>query len=133
MATPKSIDATWKQVDRLIDERKLQEAVTLLDAIVEQARAAGDEAAWAKALVRRSQLAAALGGFETAVEQLKAAAWPSGSTPRAAVELYYAHALLDYLSAYDWEIRQRERVASGCVPNAHGCVIGSAGNAAAIG
>ena len=34
------------------------------------------------------------------------------SAARAAVELYYAHALLEYLSGYDWEIRQRERVVS---------------------
>ena len=60
--------------------------------------------------MRQSQVRTALGGLETAVEEMKAQAWPAGATARAAVELYYAHALLEYLSGYDWEIRQRERV-----------------------
>jgi uncharacterized protein YfaS (alpha-2-macroglobulin family) len=104
--------AAWKEIDRLLDEQKLQEAADRLGPLVESARAAGDEGNWAKALVRRSQVRTALGGLETAVEELKAAAWPAGGTARAAVELYYAHALLEYLSGYDWEIRQRERVVS---------------------
>jgi len=104
--------AAWKEIDRLLDEQKLQEAADRLGPLVERLRAGGDEAGWAKALVRRSQVRTALGGLETAVEELKAAAWPTGGTARAAVELYYAHALLEYLSGYGWEIRQRERVAA---------------------
>lgn len=102
--------AAWKEIDRLLDEQKLQEAADRLELLVASAREAGDEANWAKALVRQSQVAAALGGLETAVEQMKAQAWPEGGTARAAAELYYAHALLEYLTGYDWEIRQRERV-----------------------
>ncbi|MEO7974288.1 MAG: hypothetical protein ABIU84_11950, partial [Thermoanaerobaculia bacterium] len=90
----------------------LQEAADRLVPLVASARAAGDEAGWAKALVRQSQVATSLGGLETSVEQLKGQPWPEGSTSRAAVELYYAHALLEYLDGYDWEIRQRERVVS---------------------
>ena len=104
--------AAWKEIDRLLDEQKLQEAADRLGPLVESARTAGDETNWAKALVRQSQVRTALGGLETAVEELKAAAWPAGATARAAVELYYAHPLLEYLSGYDWEIRQRERVVS---------------------
>lgn len=104
--------AAWKEIDRLLDEQKLQAAADLLGPLIESSRAAGDEPNWAKALVRQSQVATALGGLETAVEQLKAEEWPPGSPARAAVELYYAHALLEYLSGYDWEIRQRERIVS---------------------
>ena len=104
--------AAWKEIDRLLDEQKLQEAADRLGPLVESARAAGDETTWAKALVRQSQVRTALGGLETAVEEMKAQEWPAGTTARAAVELYYAHALLEYLSGYDWEIRQRERVVS---------------------
>jgi uncharacterized protein YfaS (alpha-2-macroglobulin family) len=104
--------AAWKEIDRLLAEQKLQAAADRLEVLVRSARDAGDEANWAKALVRRSQVQTALGGLETAVEELKSAAWPRSSVPRAAVELYYAHALLEYLSGYDWEIRQRERVAA---------------------
>ncbi len=104
--------AAWNEIDRLLDEQKLQAAADRLELLVAEARAAGDEAIWAKALVRRSQVRTALGGLESAVEEMKAAEWPAGSTARAAVELYYAHALLEYLDGYDWEIRQRERVVS---------------------
>ena len=105
--------ADWKTIDRLIDEQKLEEAATAVTALVGKARAARDEATWAKALVRRSQLRTALGGLETAVEELKNEPWPAGAIARSAVELYYAHALLEYHSGYSWEIRQRELVASG--------------------
>ncbi|MBP9143102.1 MAG: hypothetical protein KBI44_01340, partial [Thermoanaerobaculia bacterium] len=104
--------AAWKEIDRLLDEQKLSEAADRLEPLVESARATGDEANWARALVRQSQVRTSLGGLETAVEEMKAQPWPPGSVARAAVELYYAHALLEYLSGYDWEIRQRERVVS---------------------
>jgi uncharacterized protein YfaS (alpha-2-macroglobulin family) len=104
--------AAWKEIDRLLDEQKLQQAADRLGLLVASAREAGDEANWAKALVRQSQVATGLGGLETAVEQMKAQPWPASGAARAAVELYYAHALLEYLSGYDWEIRQRERVVS---------------------
>ncbi|MDQ1349264.1 MAG: alpha-2-macroglobulin, partial [Acidobacteriota bacterium] len=109
---PMNATAAWKEIDRLLGEQKLQEAADRLAPLVASARAAGDEATWAKALVRQSQVRTALGGLETAVAEMKAAAWPAGATARAAVELYYAHALLEYLSGYSWEIRQRERVVS---------------------
>ncbi len=111
-ATEMSASAAWKEIDRLLDEQKLQQAADRLGSLVERTRTAGDETNWAKALVRQSQVRTALGGLETAVEELEAQSWPQGSIPRAAVELYYAHALLEYLSGYDWEIRQRERVVS---------------------
>ena len=109
---PMNATAAWKEIERLLGEQKLQEAADRLAPLVASARAAGDEATWAKALVRQSQVRTALGGLETAVAEMKAAAWPAGATARAAVELYYAHALLEYLSGYSWEIRQRERVVS---------------------
>ena len=107
-----SAGAAWKEIDRLLGEQKLQAAADQLVLLVESARTAGDEVNWAKALVRLSQARTALGGLETAVEELKSQAWPRASVSRAAVELYYAHALLEYLAGYDWEIRQRERVVS---------------------
>ena len=63
--------------------------------------------------MRSTQLGLALGGYETAVEALRAKAWPEAPLARAAVELYDAHALLGYLDAYGWEIGQRERVVGG--------------------
>ena len=107
-----NVSAAWKEIDRLLDEQKLAEAAERLSTLVASARAAGDEATWARGLVRQSQVRTALGGLETAVEEMKSQSWPGGDPARAAVELYYAHALLEYLSGYDWEIRQRERVVS---------------------
>ena len=110
--TSRSTIEAWREIDRLLDEQKLQEAADRLASLIANLAAAGDDANWAKALVRQSQVSTALGGLETSVEAMKAQPWPKGSTSRAAVELYYAHALLEYLSGYDWEIRQRERVVS---------------------
>ena len=104
--------ADWKAVEQLVSEQKLEAAAGKVQELVERAAKAGDDPGLARALVRRSQLRTALGGYETAVEELKAAAWPESPVARAAVELYYAHALLDYLENYDWEIRQRELVVS---------------------
>src|SRR6187401_678060 len=100
--------ADWKTVEQLVAEQKLEAAAAKVQELVDRAAKAGDDTGLAKALVRRSQLRTALGGYETAVEELKASAWPESPVARAAVELYYAHALLDYLENYDWEIRQRE-------------------------
>jgi hypothetical protein len=105
--------ASWREVDRLIDEQKLAEAVRRVETIETAARAAGDDAELAKALVRQAQLAVALGGYESAVEALRAKTWPSGPLARVTVELYDAQALAAYLDAYSWEVRQRERVVAG--------------------
>jgi alpha-2-macroglobulin len=103
----------WREVDRLLDEQKLAEAAKLVDAIELRARAAADDAEVARALVRSTQIALALGGFETAVEALRRKPWPEAPLARATVELYDAHALHAYLAVYGWEIAQRERVTGG--------------------
>lgn len=105
-------DADWRAIDRLIEEQKLAEAAAALEPLLEQARAAGADEAWARALVERTQLRIALGGYETAVEQLAAAPWPASPRADAAVRLYLARALAEYQQAYAWEIGRRERVAS---------------------
>jgi len=111
-AAPAGDRADWATVDRLIDEQKLQEAAKVVEALLGRARGRGDDAELARALIRRSQIEIALGGFETAVEELRAEPWPEAPLPRAAVELYDARALSTYLSAYGWEIARRERVAA---------------------
>ena len=105
--------ATWSEVDRLIDEQKLAEAAKLLDRLETAAREGQNDQELASVLVRQTQIGLALGGYETAVEALRAKAWPEEPLARATVELYDAHALLGYLGAYGWEIRQREKVVSG--------------------
>ena len=104
--------ATWKDVDRLVSEQKFEEAASAVGKIREAARAAGDEADDAKALVREVQLRTALHGYETSVRFLKDQPWPKGLLPRTTLRLFYAQSLVTYAQAYWWEIGQREKVSS---------------------
>ncbi|HVO50781.1 MAG TPA: alpha-2-macroglobulin family protein [Thermoanaerobaculia bacterium] len=103
---------TWKDVERLVSEQKFEEAAATVGRIREAARAAGDEADEAKALVREVQLRTALHGYETSVRFLKDQPWPQGLLPRTTLRLFYAQSLVTYAQAYSWEIGKRERVAS---------------------
>ncbi len=103
---------TWNEVDRLVSEQKLEAAATAVAQILERARAEGDAAEWARALVEATKLRIALAGYETAVRRLLDEPWPQDAVSRAVLDLYTAHALQTYAQAYSWEIRQRERVVS---------------------
>ncbi|MFI5118900.1 MAG: alpha-2-macroglobulin family protein [Thermoanaerobaculia bacterium] len=104
--------ATWKEVERLVSEQKLEEASQRVAKIREASRASGDEGEEAKALVREVQLRTALHGYETSVRFLKDQPWPKALLPRTALRLFYAQSLVTYARAYAWEVGQRERVAS---------------------
>src|SRR5271169_2606959 len=119
LARPSSDDAratdgasTWKEVERLVSEQKLEEASQRVARIREAARGAGDEADEAKALVREVQLRTALHGYETSVRFLKDQPWPKALLPRTALRLFYAQSLVTYARAYAWEVGRREKVAS---------------------
>jgi len=103
----------WKDADRLVSEHKLEAASEVFARLREDARRAGDEERWAKALIREAGLRMALHGNETAVRFLKDEPWPRGDLPRATLQLCYAHALVTYAEGDAWEIGQRERVAGG--------------------
>jgi hypothetical protein len=104
--------ASWREVERLVADQKLEEASRRVDQILRAARARRDEAEWTKALVREVQLRIGLHGYETAVRFLKEEPWPSGTLSRVTLELFYAQALVQYERAYSWEIAQRERIES---------------------
>ena len=104
--------ASWKEVERLVADQKLEEASRRVDQILRAARARKDEAEWTKALVREVQLRIGLHGYETAVRFLKEEPWPSGTLSRVTLELFYAQALVQYERAYSWEIARRERIES---------------------
>ncbi|HEX7527547.1 MAG TPA: MG2 domain-containing protein, partial [Thermoanaerobaculia bacterium] len=103
---------TWKEIERLVSEQKFEEAAGKVGKIREAARASGDEANEAKALVREVQLRTALHGYETSVRFLKDQPWPQSLLPRTTLRLFYAQSLVTYAQAYSWEIGKRERVAS---------------------
>ena len=100
----------WKAVDKLVSEQKLEEASAIVETIRKEAQASSNDDDWTRALVKRTQLRIALGGWETAVAELRAAPWPPSAQSKTVLDLYYAHALLSYLQGYSWEIAQRERV-----------------------
>ncbi|MBI2568150.1 MAG: hypothetical protein HYV63_14065 [Candidatus Schekmanbacteria bacterium] len=100
----------WKEVDALVNEQKLQEALRNVEVILSGARVAGDYGDWTKALIRSVQLQMGLNSFETAVRFMREQKWPDDKLASATLNLYYAHALLTYLDEYGWEIEQRARV-----------------------
>src|SRR3954469_19140859 len=81
---------SWQRFDELVDERKLQEALDLAEGLRESAAQKGDDAQWTKGLISEAMLRIQLGKYETAVQQLRAAAWPKAPEYRAVVQLYYA-------------------------------------------
>ena len=111
-ATPDGVErpGDWREVDRLIGEQKLEQAAAKLDKLRADAEQRGDDLTWMRALVRRTDVRIALGGFETAVRELREARWPQAPLARAGLDLYLAHALRTYLGAYSWEINRRERI-----------------------
>ncbi|GHG72259.1 MG2 domain-containing protein [Comamonas sp. JC664] len=103
---------SWKAIDTMVSEQKLEAAAQAAEARLEQAKKASDEAEWARALIRTVQLRTALHGYETSVRFLRDQPWPQGALHRATLNLYYANALVTYAQEYGWEVRQRETVAS---------------------
>ncbi len=102
----------WKKVDKLIEDQKLEEARTLIASIRDAAKQKGNGEEWTETLIKEVQLQVGLHGYETAVRFLREQPWPKDSLSQAALELYYAHSLMTYLSAYSWEIGRREKVES---------------------
>jgi uncharacterized protein YfaS (alpha-2-macroglobulin family) len=102
----------WKDVERLVNVQKFEEAATAVAKIREATRAAGAEREWARALVEEVQLRTALHGYETSVRFLREQPWPKGFVPHLTLDLFYARSLITYLQSYGWEIRQREKTES---------------------
>ncbi len=104
------LTAAWKEIERLIEEEKLEEASAATAKVLAAARDAGDAEDWTRALIQQVQLRMALHGYATAVRFLREEPWPSDPLHRAALGLFYAHSLAGYYDAYRWEVDQRERV-----------------------
>ncbi|MFP2933864.1 MG2 domain-containing protein, partial [Pyxidicoccus sp. 3LG] len=103
---------SWKAIDALVAEQKVEAAAQAAEARLERARGKADENEWTRALVRTVQLRSALHGYETAVRFLREQPWPKGTLQRATLNLFYANSLVTYAQAYGWEVRRREAVAS---------------------
>jgi len=103
--------AALAEIERLAnEEQKVQTAYDQAVALLESARAAGDEPLATRALIKAVKMKTGLSGYETAVRFLREQEWPKGQEERAVLDLSYGAALVSYLGAYSWEIRHRERV-----------------------
>lgn len=100
----------WKDVDKLIEDQKMEAAVAKAEALLKQAKAERNSEEWVRSLVRLTQLRMGLHGYETAVRFLKEQPWPDDVLGRTVLNLYYAFSLSTYAQTYSWEIRKRERV-----------------------
>ncbi|HEX8698909.1 MAG TPA: MG2 domain-containing protein, partial [Myxococcaceae bacterium] len=103
---------SWKDIDQLVSEQKLEAAAKAAEARLAQARTQTQEDEWTRALIRTVQLRTALHGYETSVRFLREQPWPKGTVPRVTLQLFYAQSLVTYAQAYGYEVRRRERVAS---------------------
>ncbi|MBK8010429.1 MAG: hypothetical protein IPK13_03715 [Deltaproteobacteria bacterium] len=101
---------TWEQIKKLTEDLKYREALAAANDRLEFAKSENAEADWLRALVTNTQLQIGLGGFETAIAELRAQPWPQSPLYRSTALLFYAQSLSAYLDAYFWEIQTRERV-----------------------
>ena len=101
---------SWHEIDRLVRDQKLKRASELVEVSLDRAQKEGDTETWTRALVEEARLKTALHGYEDAVRFLRKTPWPRDELSRTILDLVYAKALRDYIGAYSWEIRQRERV-----------------------
>ncbi|HEX4965243.1 MAG TPA: MG2 domain-containing protein [Thermoanaerobaculia bacterium] len=102
--------ARWDEIEKLTVENKLAAAEEKANALRVDARAAGDEETWARALARAVQARMSLGKWEEAVLLLEEEARPAGTVHRVLYDLLVAQALEGY--AYRWNTAQRTRVES---------------------
>lgn len=102
----------WSQVDKLIEEAKFEEAQKLVVKIREQAQKSDNGEEWTEALIKEVQFMTAQHGYESAVRFLREQSWPQDFLSQTSLELFFAQSLMNYLSAYSWEISKREKVES---------------------
>src|SRR4026208_881092 len=102
----------WQEIDRLIDEMKLQEAAQRLDEMLPAIRQPGDAEEIPRALVRGAQLRAASAEPGEAVRFLQSQPWPEGRRQHAVLSLFLAEALKNYYDNYRWLMWEKEAVLS---------------------
>ncbi|MDH7600319.1 MAG: hypothetical protein QHH07_11905, partial [Sedimentisphaerales bacterium] len=99
-----------KEVDRLQDQQRYQEALRPLEQILEQARKDRDSQQQTQAMIEIVRLRTGLHEYESAVRWFADQPWPEDLLGRTAVQLYYAGLLRNYLAMYISEIGQRQPV-----------------------
>ena len=101
-----------QRIDQLVNMQQFAEAARETEKMRLQARESGDEQQLTRALIQETQLRTGLHGYETAVRFLRDQSWPEAPRHRLILGLFYGRSLAHYLGAYNWQIQQREKVAS---------------------
>ncbi len=109
-SAPAAFVAPWAEIEKLVTEGRLQEALPKVEKLLGQARAAGDEEMWTRALVRAAILRVELGKVEDAARFFAEQPRPVGVVHRAVIGLFYAETLERYIKASYWRLRQQEAV-----------------------
>ena len=100
----------WKQIEALLTEGQLAAAADAAAQVREEARKAGDEATWTRALIQETQLRVATSGHAEGYRVLRQAEWPRNLRDRAILHLYVAATLQAYAREFSWRVHQRERI-----------------------
>jgi uncharacterized protein YfaS (alpha-2-macroglobulin family) len=108
----KKMSEMWSRIEEFIDEQKYRQALELAEEMLESLRGSADTDNWTRALIQVVQLETGLHGYEGAAVRLRDEPWPNESMAQTTLHLFYAQGLTTYLSAYSWEIGERELVAS---------------------
>jgi uncharacterized protein YfaS (alpha-2-macroglobulin family) len=107
-----NIAEDWDLFEKLLQEQKHEAASSLVETMLEEARAAENNAEWTRCLVRYTALRISLHGYETAVRYLKEQPWPEDLTGSSVLNLFYGQTLVTYARSYSYEINRREKVDS---------------------
>lgn len=106
------MQAAWKEIDRLIDEDKLNEATARLDELLPVLRKSEDDAGWRRALILATQLRISSEHPEGGIRFLREQSWPEDRQQRAILSLFYAESLDNYFRHYRWKLWRNEAVQS---------------------
>jgi alpha-2-macroglobulin len=99
------------EIDQLIAEGRLQQALPRAEELLGAARAAGDQEGWTRALVQATWLRESLRGSADAAGFLHEQPRPPAPLHRAVVDLYYAEMLVHDLRT-SWRAAEEETVES---------------------
>lgn len=102
----------WEEVKRLQSEQKYSDALKEAEKIYQKAVQEENQQEWLKSLLRVVALKRGLHSYGQAVRFMLEEKWPTATTQKALVHLFYATTLMDYYHNYSWEINQREKVSS---------------------
>lgn len=108
---------SWHEVEQLLKEQKITSANKIVRIILEQAQQDKHMENWTRALITRADNQLHQGEIETALREFTQQPWPEEPYAQLVLNLYYANTLTHYINRYQWEINQRETLASKTHPD----------------